>query len=169
MSDQLDDMMTPLVAFLGKLREAYIEHSGLPTVQAAQEFDESMRPLATARAREIQQAQTADLPTKAEMLMELVLEVEQVVSLVPPRLRRYRELLAAEGLDRTVVAPVPANGQPAPESGAEGGREGLPGINLADQASLEFHSQLLSLAFAIAQDEVSQRMEKRGQRGGERL
>jgi hypothetical protein len=164
MPDQTDDM-APLMAFVSQLREAYIEHSGLPTLQAAMEFDESMQPLARARAKEIHQEQTAGLPTKAEMLMELVLEVEQVVSLVPPRLRRYRELLAAEGLDKTVVAPVSAGQPGAPEELAEGGREGMPGINLADQASLEFHSQLLSLAFAIAQDEVSQRMEKRAQQG----
>jgi hypothetical protein len=165
MPDQIDDQMQPLMAFLGKLREAYIENSELPTLQAAQEFDEAMHPLAAARAREIQQEASADLPSRAEMLMELVLEVEQVVSLVPPRLRRYRELLAAEGLDKTVLTPAAAGDQGGPDGEAEGGREGLPGINLADQASLEFHSQLLSLSFAIAQDEVSQRMEKRAKGG----
>ena len=170
MSDQIDDdtTMPPLLAFLRRLREVYIEQSDRPMVEAAREFDAGIQPLAQAYAEQIRQEQVANQPSKAEMLMELVLEAEQVVALVPPRLRRYREQLAAEGLDKTVVAPVPASGQPAPEPGAEGGREGLPGINLADQAALEFHSQLLSLAFAIAQDEVSQRMERRAQQAGDR-
>lgn len=170
MTNPIDDQMEPLVAFIKQLREAYLEHSDLPTLEAAREFEENMRPLAAARALELQiqqapQVSMAGQPTKAEMLMELVLELDQVVSLVPPRLRRYRELLAAEGLDKAVVAPTSAGRPGGPEPEAGGGREGLPGINLADQASLEFHSQMLSLAFAIAQDEVSQRMEKRSQGG----
>lgn len=155
----------PLLDFVKKLRDDYIDHSPLPTLQAAQEFDEGMRPLVMARMKEIHLEQTADQPTQAQMLMELVLEIDQVVSLVPPKLRAYRERLAAEGLDRTVV-PVTPDGKPAdPDGLAEGGREGLPGINLADQAALEFHSQLLHLAIAIARDEVEQRLQR--QAGGQ--
>lgn len=163
MSDQIEDT-TPLMAFIRRLREDYIQNRDMPTLDAAREFDEGMAPLVQAFARVQQQQESR--PSQAEMLMELVLEAEQVVSLVPPRLRKYRELLAAEGLDKTVVVPAPAGRPGAPEELAEGGREGMPGINLADQAALEFHSQLLSLAFAIAQDEVSQRMQRRAQNPG---
>lgn len=152
----------PLLDFVSKLRQMYVETSGKSTLAAMQEFDEGMRPLVIARAKEIQLEESANQPTQAEMLMELVLEVEQVVSLVPPRLAQYRRLLAAEGLDKTVV-PVHAGAPGEGPDGPESGREGMPGINLADQASLEFHSQLLQLSFAIAQDEVQQRMQRRAQ------
>lgn len=156
----MNDQTQPLLEFITQLRSDYIDQSTRSTLEAAQEFDENMRPLVQARMKEIALEESGNQPTQAQMLMELVLEVEQVVALVPPKLRAYREQLAAQGLDKT-VAPVHAGGPGQDPGEAQEGREGMPGINLADQAALEFHSQLLQLAFAIAQDEVQQRLARR--------
>ena len=87
--------------------------------------------------------------SQSRMLMEMILEVDTAIQMVPPRLKKYRDLLAAEGLDKTS------------DVGGENGQKGLAGINLADQAALEFHRALLGLSINIAQAEVMERMNRK--------
>lgn len=87
--------------------------------------------------------------SQSRMLMEIILEVDTAIQMVPPRLKKYRDLLAAQGLDKT-----------SDTSGGDG-QKGLAGINLADQAALEFHRALLGLSINIAQAEVMERMNRK--------
>lgn len=87
--------------------------------------------------------------SQSRMLMEMILEVDTAIQMVPPRLKKYRDLLAAEGLDKASTV------------AGEDGQKGLAGINLADQAALEFHRALLGLSINVAQAEVMERMNRK--------
>jgi hypothetical protein len=93
-----------------------------------------------------------DRPSQSQMLMEMILELDQTLPMVPPRLKDYRGMLAEQGLDRVFVK------TPADDSS---GSPSVPGINLADQAALDFHGRLLGMVFAIAQDTTIQKIESR--------
>lgn len=120
--------------------------------EAEAEFDGFIAALLKQGA-DIGKTSDEDKPTEEEvsqsrMLMEIILEVDTAIQMVPPRLKKYRDLLAAEGLDKTS------------DPGGEG-QKGLAGINLADQAALEFHRALLGLSINIAQAEVMERMNRK--------
>lgn len=118
--------------------------------QAAAAFDGFCQALVK-QGHELAESQQPDKSSEDEvsqsrMLMEMILEVDTAVQMVPPRLKQYRDQLAREGLDRTSETP------------GENGQKGMAGINLADQAALEFHRAMLGLAINIAQAEVMERM-----------
>lgn len=93
-------------------------------------------------------------PSLSSQLMELILEIDSAMTIVPPRVAKYRQLLADAGLDKQ-----PATSE---EEGADsGGSKGMPGITLADQAALAFHGHVLGIALGIAQDEASAKLKKR--------
>ena len=125
--------------------------------EAEREFDEFVKSLveqgAELAAKQAQEAQEKLAPESTDeevstsrMLMEIILELDTTMNMVPPRVKTCRDLLAAEGLDKT--------------SSVEGedGTKGLAGINLADQAALEFHRALLGLAVTFAQAEAHERL-----------
>lgn len=87
--------------------------------------------------------------TQGQFMMEVILELDQTVALVPPRVRDYRNLLAAAQLNRAASDDL---------DGDDPGQKGMAGINLADQAALEFHSNLLGLAFNIAKDAAMEKI-----------
>lgn len=98
---------------------------------------------------EEQEADDEEEISQTRMLMEIILEVDTAMRMVPPRVKTYRDLLAAEGLDKTS------------DVQGEDGQKGLAGINLADQAALEFHRALLGLAITIAQAEAYEKVNKK--------
>lgn len=81
----------------------------------------------------------------SQLFMELMLEVTQSVALIPAHIKNYRMLLAEQGLDRLVKLEG--------DEESRGGGIGIStaGINLADQASLEYHHMMMGLAFSLAQ------------------
>lgn len=113
------------------------------------EFDRFFADLMRQGAQMVAEEKQAEEVSASRMLMEIILEVDTSMQMVPPRVKKYRDLLAKEGLDRTSTM----------EDG-EGGQKGLAGINLADQAALEFHRALLHLAISIAQAEAQERLAK---------
>lgn len=122
--------------------------------EAAAEFDSFCNALVTQGADIATKQAEVDKPVEdsvsnSRVLMEIILEVDTTMRMVPSRVKTYRDLLAHEGLDRTSETP------------GENGMKGLAGINLADQAALEFHRAMLGLAISIAQAEAMERMEKR--------
>lgn len=94
-------------------------------------------------------AQADEGVSQSRMLMEIILEVDTTMRMVPPRVKTYRDLLAAQGLDKT-----------SDVGSDHGGQKGMAGINLADQAALEFHRAMLGLAVSVAQAEAADRMLK---------
>jgi len=120
--------------------------------EAEAEFDGFIQALLKqgAELSEAKDEETSDdQVSQSRMLMEIILEVDTAIQMVPPRLKKYRDLLAAEGLDRTSEGP------------GQNGQKGMAGINLADQAALEFHRAILGLSINIAQAEVLERMNKK--------
>lgn len=91
-------------------------------------------------------------PTLSAQLMEFILEIDETLPMVPPRVANYRSLLAAAGLDKQPVT--------SDEPVTSGGMQGMPGITLADQAALAFHQQLLGIALGIAQDAATEKLKK---------
>lgn len=89
--------------------------------------------------------------SQSRLLMEIILEIDTTMQMVPPRVKKYRDLLVQEGLDKTSAS-----------NELEEGQKGLAGINLADQAALEFHRALLGLSITIAQAEAYERVNKKG-------
>lgn len=87
-----------------------------------------------------------DEPRKSQLLLEIFAELDEALTILPPRVRRYRSLLVAEGLDE------------AP--GEEGKGVSVPGMSLADQATLTFHSNVLGLALNLAQELVLEKHRK---------
>lgn len=84
----------------------------------------------------------------SQSIMEFVLEVDLAVKeLVPVRLADYRNRLAAEGLGE---APESTEPKPDEEPRGIGTMTAMAGINLADQAALQYHSMLLELAMKVA-------------------
>jgi len=80
----------------------------------------------------------------SQMFLEIMMELDQAVLMIPSRIAAYRKLLASFGLDSSVDK----------EDGE--GKQGMPGINVADQGSLGYHDLLLRLASGFASSLVEE-------------
>jgi hypothetical protein len=83
--------------------------------------------------------------TASEQMLELMFELDAAVEMIPARIAKYRQLLADQGLDSAAVKVGP-DGSPDGE-----GRQGMAGVNVADQGALQYHELLLGMASTFAQ------------------
>lgn len=80
----------------------------------------------------------------SQMFLELMIELDSAVKMIPPKVAAYRDLLAMHGLDSSARKGDSMDGEDA------GGRQGMAGINVADQGALEYHGALMHLASLFA-------------------
>jgi hypothetical protein len=137
----VDETLIPSIDRLKQLWLQSIFGDDEELVQAEANFDG----LIQAMLNHIPEQQGEEKPA-SQMFMELMIEVTQSVALIPAHIKNYRVLLAEQGLDKLVKL---GDDDDEPRGGGIG--ISTAGINLADQASLDFHHMMMGLAFSLAQ------------------
>jgi hypothetical protein len=130
-------------------------------VEAEHNFDDFVKEMIGHKELHSGEEQESDEPPRSQMFMELILETESAMEIIPTRVATYRQLLTKAGLDK---APVDESA-PKDEDAAYGGSGtrtdfAMPGINLADQASLAYHQILIQLCMQLAQSTLEERHSK---------
>lgn len=111
-------------------------------LEALENFDRYIQDLIEFDEKEDTPIAVAGKPMSL-MFLELMIELDKAVEMIPPKVAKYRDLLAAHGLDGSAV-------KKESEGSENSGRQGMAGVNVADQGALEYHGSLMRLASMFA-------------------